>query len=166
MVERVAGIPLPRFLQTRVFRPAGIAAVMDPVGAVPQKARSYRRGGAGWELADSTWEQVGDGAIQTTPTQLVKWATQYWAPTVGSAAVHRARLDGAVPAGPPFGDYGAGIGRTTLPDGAEMLTHPGGWAGFSTTFAAIPKERLAIATICNGDGIVAVTSAQLFAIWR
>jgi CubicO group peptidase (beta-lactamase class C family) len=165
VVERVTGRPLPRFLQTRVFRPAGIRAVMDPVGAVPHKARSYRRVGAGWELADSTWEQVGDGAIQTTPTQLVKWATQYWAPTVGSAAAHRGRLDGAVPTG-QYGDYGAGIGRVTLPDGAEMLTHPGGWAGFSTVFATIPKERLAVATTCNGIAVVDITAEQLLAIWR
>jgi CubicO group peptidase (beta-lactamase class C family) len=166
VVERVAGMPLPQFLQTRVFQPAGIAAVMDPVGAVPHKAHSYSRAGAGWELADSKWEQVGDGAIQTTPTQLVKWATQYWAPTVGSAAADRGRLDGAVPEEPPSSDYGAGIERVTLPDGAEMLTHSGGWAGFSTVFATIPKERLAVAAICNDDGTVDVTAEQLLAIWR
>ena len=168
VVERVAGMPLSRFLATRVFGPAGIAAVVNPVGAVPGKARSYRRAGSDWQAADSLWEQTGDGAIQTTPTQLVRWGRQYWAPTVGSAAVHRARLDGAVET--PGGRYGAGIVESSLEDGVPILSHPGAWAGFVTAFGVIPSERLAVAATCNGVGelgpIADIDAEDLLKPWR
>ena len=167
VVRRVAHQSLPSYLQENVFRPAGIHAVMDPVGAVPHKAPSYTRTNDGrWVPAPSLWEQVGDGAIQTTPTDLVKWATQYWAPTVGSPAAQRGRLADAPPADAKWGEYGAGIGRKTLPDGTVELSHDGGWAGYSTQFGVIPAQRLAAAMECNGYPLVAVTAAALLDIWR
>ncbi len=79
VVRRVSGEPLPQFLREEIFRPLGLAMVVDPVGALPNKAVSYEKasqekGRGGYEVADSGWEQVGDGAVQTTPSQLVRWA--------------------------------------------------------------------------------------------
>lgn len=165
VVERTSGVPLPVFLRQRVFGPAGMKAVMDPVAAVPRKALSYRRVGAGWENADSRWEQVGDGGIQTTPTQLVEWASQYWTPTVGSPRAQRGRLEGAVPVG-PGGRFGAGIVQVELPDGTQVLTHDGAWAGFTTSFLVVPSDQLAIAVTCNGAVDSGIDAQRLLEVWH
>lgn len=47
-------------------------------------------------VADSRWEQTGDGAVQTTPTELVTWAAEYWNPTNGGPDMNSQRSDGAV----------------------------------------------------------------------
>lgn len=56
----------------RVFARYDLDAELDPVTDDPRRATSYVRAGGGWRDADSAWEQVGDGAVQTTPVELVR----------------------------------------------------------------------------------------------
>jgi hypothetical protein len=93
--------------------------------------------------ADSKWEQLGDGAIQTTAIELVKWADNYRTGKIGGHEFLRAQLEGSVKE--PTGRYGAGI--MIKPDGS--LSHPGGWGGFLTEFEISRDRRTAIAVICN-----------------
>jgi CubicO group peptidase (beta-lactamase class C family) len=50
-------------------------------------------------LSHTAWEQVGDGAIHTTPSQLVRWADNYRTGKVGGSELLRAQLAGAVETG-------------------------------------------------------------------
>lgn len=171
VVEEVTGHPLDAYVAQEVFVPLDLTMIIDPVGAIPDKARSYERVDDAWEPVEVAWTQLGDGAVQATPTELVRWAREYWAPTIGSEAVHAGRFDAAVPAG-EFGldvEYGAGIARTVLDDGTVVLFHDGGWAGFTTSFLVVPDRELAIAVTCNGiatDGPVGGTLGQdLLQLW-
>jgi len=147
IVLQVTGDDLGAFLDREVFGPLGLDAVMEPTAAIPSKATSYARDGDRWVVADSPWEQLGDGGIQTTPTQLVKWATQYWAPTIGGADVNTIRLTDAIDTG-DSGRYGFGIIEAPI-EGVRTLTHAGGWAGFVTSFVVAPDERLVVTGTCN-----------------
>ncbi len=148
IVGRVSGEPLPQYLRAQIFGPLGLSMVMDPVGKIPAKAVSYTKNDHGYEVADSPWEQIGDGAVQTTPSQLVRWADNYRTGRVGGPKLLDAQVAGAVETergGPDR--YGAGI----YVMGNGTLDHDGSWAGFVTAFR-ISKDRLkSLAISCNTD---------------
>ncbi len=144
VVRRVSGTALPAFLRERVFAPLGLHMVMDPVGNVAGKAIPYS--GADPKVLDSLWEQVGDGAVQSTPSDLVRWADNYRTGKVGGPPLLAAQLAGAVESDPGRGlEYAAGI--VVAKDGA--LLHSGGWAGFRTAFEITPDRHTAVAVSCN-----------------
>lgn len=148
VIHRVARQPLPQFLADRIFRPLGLAMVLEPTGPVAGKAVAYEKGSDGYRATESGWEQVGDGAIQTTPTQLVAWADNYRTGRVGGPALLKAQLAGAVPTEPGGADrYGAGI--YVLGNG--MLDHDGAWAGFFTAFRISKDRNTSLAISCNTD---------------
>ncbi len=151
IVLAITGQDLATFAQAEIFAPLAMAAVMDPVALLPAKATSYERVGAAWHVADSPWRQVGDGGVQTTPGELVRWAGQYWEPTIGGAEVGLLRSDTV-----EFEDgarYGFGIVETDFL-GARVLLHSGSWGGFETTFIVVPQQQLAVAATCSAAEMV------------
>lgn len=153
VVLQVTGDDLGTFLQDEVFDPLDLAMVMDPTAEIEAKATSYEADASGeMVVADSPWAQLGDGGIQTTPTELVRWASEYWEPTLGDdpAALLQMRFDGAVDAadGAISSVYGFGMGRFEL-NGRELLSHSGGWGGFVTTFVVDPAAHVAVAGTCT-----------------
>jgi CubicO group peptidase (beta-lactamase class C family) len=145
IVHRVTGEPLPQFLSVEIFQPLGLAMVMEPGGKVPNKAVSYEKDNAGYSVAYSAWEQVGDGAIQTTPGELVRWADNYRTGKVGGSKLLDAQLAGAVETEPGGDRYGAGI--SLFPNGT--LGHDGAWAGFATAFRVSEDRRTSVAISCD-----------------
>ncbi|MCV7077264.1 serine hydrolase domain-containing protein [Mycobacterium szulgai] len=148
IVHRVAVQPLPDYLSAEIFKPLDLVMVLDPVARLPAKALSYTKTEGEYRLADSAWEQVGDGGIQTTPSQLVRWGDNYRTGKVGGPKLLDAQLAGAVQTEPGGGDrYGAGI--FALANG--MLDHDGAWAGFVTAFRVSSDRRTSVAISCNAD---------------
>ncbi|CQD14554.1 lipoprotein [Mycobacterium lentiflavum] len=148
IVRRVAREPLPQFLAEQIFHPLGLAMVLDPTGPIPGKAVGYEADSDDYHATTTGWEQVGDGGIQTTPTQLVYWADNYRTGRVGGTALLDAQLKGAVPTDPGGGDrYGAGI--FLLANGT--LDHDGEWGGFVTAFRVSKDRTTSVAVSCNTD---------------
>jgi CubicO group peptidase (beta-lactamase class C family) len=164
IVHGVTGSPLPRFLHERIFGPLDLHMVMDPTAKIRGKAISYAYAtdGSGLQVADSPWEQVGDGGIMSTPSDLVRWADNYRTGTIGGKALLDAQLaDRAYADG--F-DYGAGMGVT----GDGSLVHGGSWAGFHTRFEVTPNRSTAFAVSCNREDqrwVAVKLTAQLRTIW-
>jgi CubicO group peptidase (beta-lactamase class C family) len=148
IVRRVSGEPLPQFVDANIFQPLGLTMVVDPTGPIFNKAIPYQKESDKYRAADPAWEQIGDGGIQTTPSQLVYWADNYRTGKVGGPNLLDAQLAGAVPSEPGSPDrYGAGIYLM----GNGTLDHDGSWAGFVTAFR-ISKDRLtSMAISCNTD---------------
>ncbi|SNS23853.1 CubicO group peptidase, beta-lactamase class C family [Geodermatophilus saharensis] len=153
VVRNASGEPLPAFLRARVFEPLGLDAVVDPAGADPDatdpsSARGHVRDSSSgaWRPAGSRFLQVGDGSVQTTPSELVRWADVYRTGRLGGQDLLDAQLDDpAVVAG----GYGYAAGINVHPDGA--LEHSGSWAGFLAWFAVSADRHTALAVSCNGD---------------
>jgi CubicO group peptidase (beta-lactamase class C family) len=124
IVEAVDGRDLATFLADEVFEPTGFDATIEP---------------------DPIYGQVGDGAVLTTPSELVEWAAQYWDPTIGGDEINNARLVDAE-------TYGAGI--ISIPDDplGPLLYHDGLWT-HATTFDVLPEERLAAAVTCTDPDV-------------
>jgi len=148
VVVAVTGMSLGDFLQAEVFDPLGMDAVMDPVSRIPGKATSYEFDGEEWVVADSPWQQTGDGAVQTTPSELITWASEYWDPMLADVVDTEARLLDAVETDEPGQLYGYGIIETTLEDGERVLMHSGAWSGFLSSFVVAPDAQVAVALTC------------------
>jgi CubicO group peptidase (beta-lactamase class C family) len=150
VVLAVTGKDLGAFLDAEVFGPLGLEMVMDPLTSIENKAVSYERVDGAWQPWENRWEpNIGAGAVQTTPSQLVVWAAQYWEPTIGAATIAAERLDGAADVG--GGEtYGAGIIERDV-GGAigQVLGHGGQWDGFNTVFSVAPEHRVAVAVSCT-----------------
>ena len=165
MVRKASGQDLPQYLKVHVFDPLDLAMVVDPNGQVAGKAQSYRGETQPFEVVDHQWEQVGDGDIQTTPTELARWGDNYRTGTVGGSTWREAVLAGAVdvPPGPAaeVARYGAGVYE--IEDGA--LAHGGGWEGFVSGFWVSPDRSTSLAVACNRSFDIRDLLLSLASIW-
>lgn len=150
VVEAVAGQPLADLLADEVFDPLGLDLALAPRGP---------------------WTQVGDGSIWTTPSELVRWSTQYWDQTLDGPdlpdALFRTSADATEGDADADDRYGAGILRGTGDDGATELFHTGSWGGYETDWVAIPARELAAAVTCREDAPLTteVGTEDLLALW-
>jgi CubicO group peptidase (beta-lactamase class C family) len=162
VVRAAAQQSLPEFARSRIFEPLRLDMVIDPHGASPDEsstasARAHVRDPSTgrWGPGGSRWEQLGDGSVQTTPSELVRWADVYRTGELGGQTL----LDAQLRTGPE--NYGAGI--EVAPDGA--LSHTGEWAGFLATFDVSSDRRIAVAVECNGPDAIEGIRAKLREEW-
>lgn len=155
VVERVSGRSMKQFVRDNVFEPLGMSetTIVDryPAG-LPKLARGYTKNGDGFEIDESAWEQVGDGQVHTTVTDLFRWAENLHTGQVGGREL-MARLvePGALASGEPL-DYAAGltIGER---NGRPTVSHGGGWAGYRSFFLHFPDQRLTVNVFCNRNDL-------------
>jgi CubicO group peptidase (beta-lactamase class C family) len=154
VVERASGKPLGAFARERVFVPLGMTSTryMDDHAAVVQRrATGYEPSSGGFKVSLSNWEQLGDGAVQTSIDDLARWDANFYTPTLGGqplidalTTVHRLKTSGPT-------TYGLGLFVDEY-RGLPVVRHGGSWAGYRAELLRFPGERLSIAVLCNrGD---------------
>lgn len=169
VVERVTGKPFATFVQQEFFTPLHLRMTVSPAADVPGKAKSYDEKDGAFTPSSSPWKQYGDGAVQTTPGELVRWADNYRTGRIGGTELLTGVTEGAVSTGDALrargveeGRYGAGI--LLLPD--KSLVHRGDWEGFHSTFKVSPDRNTAVAVVCNVEPPDSLPAAnQLLDIW-
>ncbi|WP_159045252.1 serine hydrolase domain-containing protein [Streptomyces sp. WM6373] len=169
VVEKVTGKPFPAFLQQEFFTPLHLRMALSPAVDVPGKAKSYAEKDGSFTPDASPWKQYGDGSVQTTPGEMVRWADNYRTGRVGGPALLTAVTRGAVGVGDVLrgrgieaGRYGAGM--LLLPD--NSLVHRGDWEQFHSTFKVSPDRNTAVTVGCNADSPDHFRAAnRLLAIW-
>ena len=154
IVARRTGKSYAQVARERLFAPLGMTRTMildNHTTVVPGKAGSYVVMPNGSILAElSNFEQVGDGAVQTSLEDLAKWIRNFETPTVGGAGLIRELETTGIAGGKPI-SYARGLVVDTL-RGLRRVRHGGAWVGFRADIARIPDKRLAVATLCNrGD---------------
>lgn len=151
IVERVSGKGLAAFAAERIFRPAGMHATRymdDHAAVVPGRATGYEPSGTGFRVALSNWEQLGDGAVQTSIADLLKWDANFYAPTVGGARLVQAlQTPGRLASGAPI-DYGLGLFVGSY-RGLPTVRHGGSWAGYRAELLRFPGEKTSVMVLCN-----------------
>ena len=163
IVEATSGTDLPTYLRDNVFGPAGVDMVLDPVGPVRGGAVPYETFEGAVRDTSDRWEEYGATAVQTTPSQLVRWADNYRTGLVGGPDLVRAMTEDGLVAMEGTTAYGGGLMVDTTTGG---VGHPGGWLGFSTTFVVSPDRTTAVATACNFSDIdIRSIGADLVRIW-
>ena len=151
IVERVSGTGLAAFAAERIFRPAGMHATRymdDHAAVVPGRATGYEPAGTGFRVALSNWEQLGDGAVQTSIADLLKWDANFYAPTVGGARLIQAlQTPGQLASGAPI-DYGLGLFVGSY-RGLPTVRHGGSWAGYRAELLRFPGQKTSVMVLCN-----------------
>lgn len=169
VVERVSGKPFPTFLHEEFFTPLNLRMTLSPAVDVPGKAKSYDGKDGSFTPNSSPWKQYGDGSVQSTPGEFVRWADNYRTGRIGGTELLTGVTQGAVSVGDVLsgrgieeGLYGAGI--LLLPD--KSLVHRGDWEGFHSTFKVSPDRNTAVTVVCNGESPDHFRAAnQLLDIW-
>lgn len=164
VVAVAAGRSLPDVLTDRVFTPLGLNMVMSPNLTGPDVATGHWTINGTITPMQARWEQLGDGSIFSTPTELVKWADNYATGQLGGPRLLAAITAGAVrDEQAPGVRYGAGV--LVTPEGA--ISHAGGWAGHMSFLTISPDRHTAVAAACNSES--GIDFEQVFggiqAIW-
>jgi len=154
IVQRIAGKNLAAFAKERIFTPLWMGRTLirdNHAMLIPGRALGYAPDGKGGFVNHvSNWEQLGDGAVQISVEDMVRWEKNYLDPKVGGAAmVDQLQAPGALDDGKPI-TYARGLMVDTY-RGQPHVSHGGSWQGYRAMFERFPKQRTAIAVFCNSD---------------
>jgi CubicO group peptidase (beta-lactamase class C family) len=167
LVEAVADRPLQDFLAEEVFTVAGVEVMLEATPDGRDVATSYVSS-LGAPVPEPDRDAVGDVGIYTTASDLAKWGSQYWEPSVGGEDLlhHRTAHMVVGTAGdvseerPPEkgeedGRYAAGVFAYAAgaADDPELVIHSAGQdLGYVSDLYIAPVERVAAAVLCNHKG--------------
>jgi CubicO group peptidase (beta-lactamase class C family) len=154
VAERASKQSMARFVDARIFTPLGMTASLvldDHARLVPGRAIGYGpKKEGGWRLDMSQWEQTGDGAVQTSVLDLVKWDADFDSRKVGGAALVEAlQVRGKTSDGKAL-DYASGLFHGTY-RGQATVSHGGAWAGYRAELMRFPAQRTSIIVLCNAS---------------
>jgi hypothetical protein len=96
----------------------------------------------------SNFEQTGDGAVQTSIEDLLKWDENFYRPTVGGAEMLTALQTNAVLNDGKKQTYALGLTVDSY-RGLKAVSHGGSWAGYRAELLRFPDQHLSVATLCN-----------------
>jgi D-alanyl-D-alanine carboxypeptidase len=156
ILERVAGVPLFSFLQSRIFQPLGMKSVIDLAqAAIPETdAAGYTRFGLG-PLRPATPEGRGwlyaAGELAMTAHDLALWDISLIEHTLLKPAsldvmTTPVRLKNGAPV-----QYALGIGISNA-NGHPRLQHGGAVSGFVSLNTIWPDQGAALVVFTNVDG--------------
>jgi CubicO group peptidase (beta-lactamase class C family) len=154
VVQRVTGRTLRDFAAENFFGPLGMrdTAFLDDLSRLPPgRATAYSPApGGGFQIDQSNWQQTGDGAVNTTVLDLVRWDANFESAAVGGRRLIAALLTpGTLADGSPLPSaYGGGLMLDTY-RGLQQVHHAGSWCGYRSELLRLPERRLAVATLCN-----------------
>jgi hypothetical protein len=96
----------------------------------------------------SNFEQTGDGGVQTSIEDLIKWDENFYHPTVGGAELLTALQTVAVLNDGKKQTYALGLTVDSY-RGLRTVSHGGSWAGYRAELLRFPDQHLSVATLCN-----------------
>ena len=151
IVERVSRKSMRAFAEENIFRPLGMTSTHyrdDHSIPLPGGATSYSPTPSGFNINLSKWEQTGDGAVNTTVEDLLRWDNNFYDPKVGGPRLleelHRTgKLDDGTAL-----TYAAGLTVDQF-RGLKSVSHGGAWMGFRAELQRFPDQRFSVATLCN-----------------
>jgi len=151
-VARVSGKSFRVWTDENIFRPLGMDAshFRDNLGEVfPNRAWSYLRApDSTWRLAANGLLAQGSSSLFASADDLAKWLMNFSTRTVGgNSAIDRMLQHTKLNNGSEV-KYAFGV----LVDdwrGLRMLTHNGGWAGYSTFTVWFPEIRGGVVMLAN-----------------
>ena len=155
VVKRVSGQTLRAFANARMFGPLGMTETHfhdDHTMIVPNRATGYSpRDSGGYTIEMSGFEQTGDGAVQTTVEDMLKWDQNWYDGTVGGKdLLEIQQRTGRLTSGEDH-HYAAGLFISTY-RGLKTVRHGGAWAGYRAELLRFPDQHTSIACLCNrGD---------------
>jgi CubicO group peptidase (beta-lactamase class C family) len=164
IIERVSGKRYADFLREKIFDPLGMRQTLvldERKHSGPRLALAYRKRNGRWEDITYSAEnyEYGDGGVESTGNDLVKWDQ---ALTAGKL-VRRATLDLAFTPGRTsdgkviethFFEYPSAYGFgwfVSSENNAVVLEHGGEWSGYRTHIVRVPSHRVTAIVLTNSS---------------
>jgi CubicO group peptidase (beta-lactamase class C family) len=153
VVKRVTGKTLRDFDQENIFAPLGMSSTQifnDHTQIIPHRATGYgyddEKKSFGVEM--SNFEQTGDGSVQTSVEDLLRWDENFYTAKIGGAdLIQQMQVVGTLNNGKEHG-YAAGLMISTY-RGQPTVRHGGAWAGYRAELLRFPKQHTSVAVLCN-----------------
>jgi CubicO group peptidase (beta-lactamase class C family) len=163
IVSRVSGTDFPTFLRRTIFDPLDLSMVVDAVNPIPGRAVNYDTDTGVLRANDNEqWQPVGEGALQTTPSDLVRWADPTGFP--GSVASDCWLRRWPIPSRP--GRVDRSTPRACSSDRRVRSATPGQWLGFQSLFEVSADRTRSLAVFCNSWSIdMGAVADPYSAIW-
>lgn len=152
VIERAAGQPFPEFARVRLFAPLGMTSTLllhDHTLVVPHRACGYTpREGGGFQVAMSDFEQLGDGAVQTSLEDLLKWDANFYSWQVGGTGLRDfLHTLGRLNDGQAL-SYARGLFVDEF-RGLQRVSHGGAWAGYRAQLMRFPEQQTSFVCLSN-----------------
>lgn len=151
VVKRVTGASIAKFAHDRIFAPLGMSQTQfldDTRRLVPNRATAYAPEGTGFVVEMSNWDQLGDGAVQSSVQDLAKWNANFTTGRVGGKRLAELLTTQGTLNGGERISYAAGLFLVTY-RGVNVVLHSGSWAGYRAYIARVPSEGLGVIINCN-----------------
>ncbi|NOT32098.1 MAG: beta-lactamase family protein [Planctomycetes bacterium] len=150
--ERASDTPFHEFVHTRPFEPLGRRDTLlfhDHTLVVPRRATAYGpRPGGGFQVDMSDFEQLGDGAVQTTIEDLLKWDANFYSHALGGEPLQAfLHSTGRLNDGKAI-TYARGLFVDTF-RGLARVSHGGAWAGYRAQLMRFPDQKTSIVCLSN-----------------
>src|SRR5262245_30642058 len=154
IVKRVSGKPLAEFAKEQIFDPLGMKSTLildNRTRIAPRRATGYT-GGRGVVthelLLGAQSAETGDGAVQTSIEDLLRWDQNFYAPKVGGQAlVELMQTVGALNNGQKI-DYAFALFVDEY-KGLRRVWHEGADAGYNANLTRFPDQKFSVACLCN-----------------
>ncbi len=150
IIEVVTDEPFVDWMQTNIFGPLGMVHTYvegQYNRVVPHNATSYH-GTEPFERAVEYWNYVGSGNMHSTTGDLLRWASNFYAPRAGwETSFQLLQTLDPLNDGKP-NDYAFGV---VLGDykGEQYVQHSGSIGGFRAYLRTFPDLRISIAGLTN-----------------
>jgi CubicO group peptidase (beta-lactamase class C family) len=156
IIQRATGKSLADFARERIFLPLGMTSTVYRNHAamlIPNRALGYAPADSGgFRNSMSNWEQTGDGAVQLSVRDALKWDGNFYHPRVGGPAmVEQLQERGRLANGDTI-NYARGL-EIDHYRGLRRVQHGGDWVGYHTAYARFPDQHTSVLIMCNSDGI-------------
>lgn len=168
IVSRATGKAFPDFCKERIFKPLDMKNThfhQDLTQIVPDRAYSYSNRGSGYAISPLNYANVGATSLFTTAGDLVKWLDNFRSPVICKPASIARMQEPCILSNGKKIDYGMGISIGEL-NGAKMISHGGGDAGYRSFVMWFPEHELGIAIVSNmgsfNPNLIALQAASVY----
>jgi CubicO group peptidase (beta-lactamase class C family) len=155
IVKRVSGQSLRAFADANIFQPLGMTHTHihdNPAMIVLNRVSGYSRDVNGWQLGSESAGVVGNAGVYSTVGDLLRWEQNFAHVRVGTPSLVAAMQAPTVLTGGGTSPYGFGLAIGDY-RGVRTIEHAGSDTGASTNLVRYPDQNLAVAVLCNMDGI-------------
>ena len=159
IVEAASGMPYERYLQARLFAPAGMTRTgyMAPEWRPGELAVGYRAGERWgtptdhrWAPDGPYWNLRGNGGILSTPFDLLRWHNALAGDAILSDSARRAMWTPHVPEDPEGSShYGYGWAIFSTARGGTLIAHNGGNGVFFADFRRYVDDGVTVIVMSN-----------------
>ncbi len=155
VIERISGLSLAEFLDTRIFLPLGMTRTHhtpDTARPVRGLATGYLPDGAGgFTAARHGFVLGGEGGLVSCVEDLALWARSLSVGGLGGGI--ETRLQTATPfTHGAMNRYALGLDVEEW-RGLRLVSHGGLWPGYKSAFLRIPEKRLTVIVLTNNAGL-------------